>query len=55
MNFDEKRELLLNECYKFETIEDFKGSYERRFFDLIEDIILFLLQSEDSIIRQPLR
>ena len=23
MNFDEKRELLLNECYKFEKIVDF--------------------------------
>ena len=52
MNFDEKRELLLNECYKFKNIEDFKGSYERRFFDFIEDIILFLLQSEDSFFGQ---
>lgn len=52
MNFDEKRELLLNECYKFEKIEDFKGDYERRFFDFIEDVILFLLQSEDSFFGQ---
>ena len=52
MNFDEKRELLLNECYKFKNIEDFKVSYERRFFDFIEDIILFLLQGEDSFFGQ---
>jgi len=52
MDFNDKRELLLKECYDFNSAQQFKGNYERRFFDLIEDIILFLLQSEDAFFGQ---
>ena len=43
MNFDEKREQLLKEAYKIEGNQSFNDDYKRRFFDLIQDTILFLL------------
>lgn len=52
MDFNDKRELLLKESYEFNNEQQFKGEYERRFFDLIEDIILYLLQSEDAFFGQ---
>lgn len=52
MNFDEKREQLLKEAYKLKENKSFNEDYKRRFFDLIEDIILFLLEKNDDFFGQ---
>lgn len=52
MNFDEKREQLLKEAYKIEENQSFNDDYKRRFFDLIQDTILFLLEKDDAFFGQ---
>lgn len=52
MDFDEKREELLRQAYRFENIREFDETYKRRFFDLVEDVILSLLQGEDTFFGQ---
>lgn len=52
MNFDEKREQLLKEAYNIEENQVFSQDYKRRFFSLIQDIILFLLEKDDSFFGQ---
>ena len=52
MNFDEKREQLLKEAYKIEGNQSFNEDYKRRFFDLIQDTILFLLEKDDAFFGQ---
>lgn len=52
MDFDEKREELLRQAYRFESIREFDETYKRRFFDLVEDVILSLLQGEDTFFGQ---
>ena len=52
MDFNEKREDLLKQAYKFEKISEFDDNYKRRFFDLVEDVILSLLQGEDAFFGQ---
>ena len=52
MNFDEKKEHLLKETYNIEENQSFSNDYKRRFFDLIQDAILFLLEKEDDFFGQ---
>lgn len=52
MDFDEKRQVLLKEAYEFESVSQFDENYKRRFFALVEDVILYLLQGEDAFFGQ---
>lgn len=52
MDFNEKREELLRQAYNFEKISEFDENYKRKFFDLVEDVILSLLQGEDAFFGQ---
>lgn len=52
MDFDYERRELLREAYSFKEIEQFKGRFSSRLFELVENVILYLLQSEDSFFGQ---
>ncbi|HCW54651.1 MAG TPA: hypothetical protein DG753_13165 [Clostridium sp.] len=52
MDFDGKREQLLKEAYNIEKNQIFSQDYKRRFFSLIQDVILFLLEKDDSFFGQ---
>lgn len=52
MDFNEKREELLRQAYNFEKISEFDENYKRKFFNLVEDVILSLLQGEDAFFGQ---
>lgn len=52
MDFNEKRERLLKEAYSFEDKNQFNSTYNRMFFDLVEEVILYLLQGEDAFFGQ---
>ncbi|MDR3596050.1 VWA-like domain-containing protein [Clostridium sp.] len=52
MDFEEKRQQLLKEAYTLEESVKFNDSYKRRFFELVEDVILYLLQTQDVFFGQ---
>lgn len=52
MDFDEKRQMLLREAYDFKSLNEFDTQYSRSFFELVEDVILYLLQGEDNFFGQ---
>lgn len=52
MDFNEKRERLLKEAYSIEDKNQFNSTYNRMFFDLVEEVILYLLQGEDAFFGQ---
>lgn len=52
MDFEEKRQKLLKEAYASEESIKFNDSYKRSFFELIEDVILYLLQTQDVFFGQ---
>ena len=52
MNFNEKKEQLLKEAYNLKENELFNDDFKRRFFNLIEDVILFLLDKNDDFFGQ---
>lgn len=47
MDFEEKRQQLLKEAYQLSEDDKFSDNYKRNFFELVEDIILYLLQTQD--------
>ena len=47
MDFEEKRQQLLKEAYSLEDNVKFNDDYKRSFFELVEDVILYLLQTQD--------
>ena len=52
MEFDQIRNQLLKEIYSMDeenTLDDF---YKRRFFDLVENVILFMMQGQDAFFGQ---
>lgn len=52
MDFNEEREELLKEIYFADDNNKCGDFFKRRFFDLIEKVILFLLQGEDAFFGQ---
>ena len=52
MDFEERRQLLLKEAYLLEEKLKFNDDYKRRFFELVQDVILYLLQTEDIFFGQ---
>jgi predicted metal-dependent peptidase len=52
MEFEEKRQQLLKEAYSL--VDNFKinDDYKRRFFELVEEVILYLLQTQDVFFGQ---
>lgn len=52
MDFEEKRQQLLKEAYSLEEKVKSNDSYKRSFFELVEDVILYLLQTEDAFFGQ---
>lgn len=52
MNFNEKKEQLLKEAYNLKENELFNDDFKRRFFNLIEDVILFLLDKNEDFFGQ---
>ena len=52
MDFEEKRQQLLKEAYSLEDNIKFNDSYKRSFFELVEDVILYLLQTQDAFFGQ---
>ena len=52
MDFEEKRQQLLKEAYSLEENVKFNDDYKRNFFELIEDVILYLLQTQDAFFGQ---
>ena len=52
MDFEEKRQQLLKEAYSLNDNIKFSDSYKRIFFELIEDVILYLLQTQDVFFGQ---
>lgn len=52
MDFEEKKQQLLKEAYSLESKIQFDNNYKRRFFELIEDIILYMLQTQDVFFGQ---
>ncbi|GAA0076864.1 VWA-like domain-containing protein [Clostridium sp. CTA-5] len=52
MDFNKRREELLQTAYRIKNINEFNSTFYKKFFELIEDIILNLLQSEDSFFGQ---
>ncbi|MGN0144006.1 MAG: hypothetical protein ACI398_03420, partial [Clostridium sp.] len=52
MEFNQEREELLREIYSMDekiTLDDF---YKRKFFDLVENVILFMMQGQDAFFGQ---
>jgi len=52
MDFEEKRQQLLKEAYSLEENVKFNDKYKRNLFELVEDIILYLLQNQDVFFGQ---
>lgn len=52
MDFEEKRQQLLKEAYSLEEKIKSNDSYKTKFFELVEDIILYLLQTDDTFFGQ---
>jgi len=52
MDLEEKRQQLLKEAYSLENNIKFNDSYKRSFFELVEDVILYLLQTQDAFFGQ---
>lgn len=52
MDFEERREQLLKEAYVLEERVKDNDSYKRSFFGLVEDVILYLLQTQDAFFGQ---
>lgn len=52
MDFNEEREELLKESYLIDEGNKIGKFFERRFFDLVERVILYLLQSDDAFFGQ---
>ncbi|NSB12661.1 VWA-like domain-containing protein [Clostridium beijerinckii] len=52
MDFEEKRQQLLKEAYQLSEDDKFTDNYKRNFFELVEDIILYLLQTQDVFFGQ---
>ena len=52
MGFEEKRQQLLKEAYSLEKNIKFNDNYKRSFFELVEDVILYLLQTQDAFFGQ---
>jgi predicted metal-dependent peptidase len=52
MDFEKKRQQLLKEAYVLEKSIKNNNNYERSFFDLVEDVILYLLQTQDVFFGQ---
>ena len=52
MDFEEKRQQLLREAYSLEENIKFNDDYKRNFFELVEDVILYLLQTQDAFFGQ---
>lgn len=52
MDFNEEREELLKQIYFMDEKNKCSDFYKRRFFDLVEKVILFLLQGQDAFFGQ---
>lgn len=52
MDFEEKRQKLLKEAYSLDENVKFSDNYKRGFFELVEDVILNLLQTQDVFFGQ---
>jgi len=52
MDFEEKRQQLLKEAYSLEDNLKFNNDYKNNFFELVEDVILYLLQTQDIFFGQ---
>lgn len=52
MDFEEKKQQLLKEAYLLEENVKFNENYKRKFFELVEEIILYLLQTQDVFFGQ---
>lgn len=52
MDFEERKQQLLKEAYSLEKKLQFNDNYKNRFFELIEDIILYMLQAQDVFFGQ---
>ena len=52
MDFEEKRQQLLKDAYSLEENVKFNDDYKRNFFELVEDVILYLLQTQDAFFGQ---
>ncbi|AOR24502.1 VWA-like domain-containing protein [Clostridium taeniosporum] len=52
MDFNNTKEELLKKAYNIKRIDEFDNMYEKKFFQLVEQVILELLESEDSFFGQ---
>lgn len=52
MDFEEKRQQLLKEAYSLDENVKLNDDYKRNFFELIQDVILYLLQTQDAFFGQ---
>ena len=52
MDFEERKQQLLKEAYSLEKKLQFNDNYKNRFFELIENIILYMLQAQDVFFGQ---
>ncbi|WP_252232033.1 VWA-like domain-containing protein [Clostridium sp. ZBS15] len=52
MDFNNKKEELLKKAYNIKSIDEFDNMYIKSFFELVEEVILDLLESEDSFFGQ---
>ena len=52
MDFEERRQQLLKEAYLLEDNVKFNNEYKRCFFELVEEVILYLLQTQDVFFGQ---
>lgn len=52
MNFYEKRLELLKEAYEFKANNNIDSDFSRRFFEIVEEAILYLLESNDNFFGQ---
>ncbi len=52
MDFEEKKQQLLKKVYSLEDNVEFNNTYKKSFFELIEDLIVYLLQTQDVFFGQ---
>ncbi|RII36507.1 hypothetical protein D2A34_03735 [Clostridium chromiireducens] len=52
MDFEDRRQQLLKEAYLLEEKVKFNDDYRRNFFELVESVILYLLQTQDVFFGQ---
>lgn len=52
MDFEERKQQLLKQSYSLENKVQFDNNYKIRFFELVEDIILYMLQTQDVFFGQ---